>query len=335
MGTVPLILAFETSCDDTSVAIVRGKSVLSNVVSSQQTLHERWGGIVPEAAARAHVEAIIPVLETALREADIALEHVELIAATNRPGLVGSLSVGVAAARALALVLGVPTVGIHHLEGHLSSVLADSTQVEVPHLGLIASGGHTACVLVHDWGRYEVVGRTIDDAAGEAFDKASRLLSLGYPGGPAIQAAARDGNPQRYTLPRGLKEPSTDFSFSGLKTAVMRLVESEGEGLSVADAAASVEHTIVSVLAERSIRVAETRNCRAVTLVGGVAANQKLREQMAAECARRGLPLYVPSLDLCTDNAAMIGLAAAWRWARGERGSSELEVSAMEPLARP
>jgi N6-L-threonylcarbamoyladenine synthase len=325
------ILAIETSCDETSAAVIQGLTVRSNVVSSQAELHRKWGGVVPEAAARAHVEAILPVIEQALSEAGLNLKDIRAIAATNRPGLVGALSVGVTAAKGLAYSLKVPFIGIHHLEGHLCSVMSLGVP-PYPHTALIVSGGHTELVQVHDPGRYELVGQTLDDAAGEAFDKGSRLLGLGYPGGKAIQDAAVSGNPRRYPLPKGLSGDTTNFSFSGLKTAVLRLVEKEGAGISVPDAAASLQETIVSVLTERAVRAARDLGSSALALVGGVAANLSLRERLSQECDRHGLAFLLPPIDLCTDNAAMIGLAASWRLALGEQDSLDLDVLPNAPL---
>lgn len=322
------ILAIETSCDETSAALVCGYDVLSNVVSSQVALHQKWGGIVPEAAARAHVESVLPVLGEAMSGG----ERPDAIAVTNRPGLVGALSVGVSAAKALALAWDISLIGIHHLEGHILSPLAIRPDLPYPHVCLVASGGHTELVEVSAPGVYRIIGQTLDDAAGEAFDKAARLLGLGYPGGRAIQEAALGGNPTRYALPKGLSGDTLDFSFSGLKTAAKRLVESEGESLSVRDAAASVQEAIISVLAERAVRAAERLRISTLTLVGGVAANVALRALLAAECGRAGIDFVTPPLDLCTDNAAMIGIAAGFRLQRGERDGWDLDVYANAPL---
>ncbi len=327
-NTLPYTLALETSCDETSAAVVRGTEVLSNIVSSQIELHKKWGGVVPEAAARAHVEAILPVIEEALEVAGMALAEIQAIAVTNRPGLIGALSVGVSAAKALAFSLGVPLIGIHHLEGHLLSVLAVRPDLPFPHTCLIVSGGHTELVQVKGFGEYEIVGHTRDDAAGEAFDKGARLLGLGYPGGKAIQDAAMTGNPKRYPLPKGLQGDTIDFSFSGLKTAMLRLVQTEGRAIDIPDAAASLQETIVSVLTERAMRACENLNSQALTLVGGVAANVALRERLAQACEQSGIDFIAPPLDLCTDNAAMIGLAAATRLAKGEQDDFDLDCYA-------
>jgi N6-L-threonylcarbamoyladenine synthase len=329
------ILAIETSCDETSAAVVIGRDVRSNLVASQIEMHRKWGGVVPEAAARAHVEAVIPMIEEALAEASLSLADIRGIAVTNRPGLVGALSVGVTAAKGLAFALRLPIVGIHHLEGHiLSTLAAPSPPVSFPHTCLIVSGGHTEIVTVRAPGDYEIVGQTLDDAAGEAFDKGARLLGLGYPGGRAIQEIARQGNSGRYPLPRGLKGETVDFSFSGLKTAVLRLVEKEGDRLDVADAAASLQEAIVSVLTERALRAVEQSGHSTLTLVGGVAANIELRERLAAACGRYGIHFHTPAPDLCTDNAGMIGLAASLRLGRGERDGLDLDAQANADLPR-
>jgi N6-L-threonylcarbamoyladenine synthase len=326
------ILAIESSCDETSAAVVLGRRVRSNVVSSQAELHQKWGGVVPEAAARAHVEAILPVIEEALATARLNKEQVGAIAVTNRPGLVGALSVGVTAAKALGFGLKVPLIGIHHLEGHICSAAVAAEDLPFPHTCLVVSGGHTELVSVLGLGAYEIVGQTRDDAAGEAFDKGARLLGLGYPGGFAIQEAARNGNPKRYSLPRGLSGDTTDFSFSGLKTAVLRLVEREGQQIDVADAAASLQEAIVSVLVERAMRACRQFASGALTLVGGVAANDELRSRLSVAAAQDGIVFHTPPKELCTDNAAMIGLAASFRLARGERSDMDLEPMPNAPL---
>ena len=326
------ILAIETSCDETSVAIVQGPEILSNIVSSQIDLHQKWGGVVPEAAARAHVEAILPVIEEALETAKTNLSEVQAVAVTNRPGLIGALSVGVSAAKALAFALEVPLLGIHHLEGHLLSTLSVRPDLPFPHTCLIVSGGHTELVQVRDFGDYEIVGQTRDDAAGEAFDKGARLLGLVYPGGRAIQEAARSGNPNRYPLPQGLSGDTVDFSFSGLKTAMLRLVESEGPTISIPDAAASLQNTIVKVLTDRTMRACERLNSTTLTLVGGVAANEALRESLGQACKRFGIDFITPPMDLCTDNAAMIGLAAWKRLEAGERDEFDMDCLASADL---
>lgn len=320
------ILAIESSCDETSAAVIYGRSVLSNIVASQIEMHQKWGGVVPEAAARAHVEAVLPVIEEAINRSGIGRDELGAIAATNRPGLVGALSVGLTAAKAMAFSLKIPLLGVHHLEGHLLSTLALETPPPFPHTCLIVSGGHTEMIDVQALGEYKIVGATRDDAAGEAFDKGARLLGLGYPGGLAIQTAAQSGNAKRYPLPKGLSGDTIDFSFSGLKTAVLRLTEKEGDAISVPDAAASLQETVVSVLTERAMRAMDRLDSKALTLVGGVAANLALRSRLQAACDLRGYSFFTPPLSLCTDNAAMIGLAASYQLANGKRDGWDLDV---------
>jgi N6-L-threonylcarbamoyladenine synthase len=327
------VLGIETSCDETSVAVLVGREVLSNVVSSQAQLHKRWGGIVPEAAARKHTEAFLPVLEQALDEAGVTIDDISGIGVTNRPGLVGALSVGVSAAKAIAFARNLPFVGVHHLEGHvLSPFLEDD--VPLPHVCLLVSGGHTELFFVREPGTYDYLGGTLDDAAGEAFDKSARALGLGYPGGPAIQRTAEGGDPTRYSLPRGLDDPTLNFSFSGLKTAVLRLVQAEGDRLDVASAAASFQAVVADVLVERSLYACSVAGARHLTVVGGVAANRALRERLALRASEEGVSFSVPSLRLCTDNGAMIAHAASWRLSMGERAGYDLETVAVDSLAR-
>lgn len=325
------ILALESSCDETSAAVVQGRQVRSNIVASQAQLHRQWGGVVPEAAARAHIEAIIPVIDRALDDADVGLADIQGIAVTNRPGLVGALSVGLTAAKGLAFARGLPFLGIHHLEGHILSPLA-RFDVPFPHTCLVVSGGHTELVRVVAPVHYEIVGQTLDDAAGEAFDKGARLLGLGYPGGHAIQEAARGGDPHRYPLPQGLSGDTANFSFSGLKTAMLRLVETEGDAIDVSDAAACLQEAIVGVLAARAVATAIREQSPALTLVGGVAANLALRARLSKLCDQEDIEFFTPDPDLCTDNAAMIGIAASLRFARGERDAFDLDAVANAPL---
>ena len=330
------ILAVETSCDETGVAIVEdGRRIRANVVATQLA-HERTGGIVPEVAAREHLRAVDPLTEQALRDAGMDLSAVDAIAATVGPGLVGALLVGANYARGLALAAGLPFVGVNHLEGHVyANWLYDTEDVppepEIPSVVLVVSGAHSDLVLMEAHRRFRLLGRTIDDAAGEAFDKVARLLGLGFPGGPEIERVARDGDPAAYPLPKAWLADRYDFSFSGLKTAVLRLVRTlEAKGpVPVADVAASFQKAIVDALAEKTARAAAEHGVRAVLLGGGVAANGPLR----AEIARRiGMPLRVPPPRLCTDNGAMIG-AAAFFSLRHRGAEMPLGVRSDLPLA--
>lgn len=324
------VLGVETSCDETSAAVLDGSTVLCNIVSSQIDLHRKWGGIVPEAAARAHVEAIVPVIDEALTAARI--EKPDAVAVTNQPGLIGALSVGLTAGKTLAKAWQVPLIGVHHLEGHILSTFLGGDGPPFPHLCLVVSGGHTEIVRVVAPGEYELLGQTIDDAAGEAFDKGARLLGLGYPGGRAVQDAAVEGDPERYKLPRALKSDPYNFSFSGLKTAVLRLVQKEGDDIDVPDAAASLQAAIVDVLVEKSMHAAEDSTATALTLVGGVAANTALRKALENECNRNGIGFFTPDFEYCTDNAAMIALAGSVRLANGESSDQSLDAEANAPL---
>ncbi len=322
-----LILGIETSCDETSAAVVRGQRVLSNPIRSQLDLHEKWGGVVPEAAARQHIEAILPVVDSALDEAGLGLNDLAGIAVTNRPGLVGALSVGVTYAKGLAYALSKPLIGVHHLEGHLvSPFLSRANPAPLPErfLALIVSGGHTELVAVRGLGNYEILAQTIDDAAGEAFDKSARLLGLGTPGGKAIQELARSGDPRRYALPRPMLHDPQRLSFSGLKTAVLRTVELEGAGLDRPGLAASLQAAIVDSLTSKVVGQFEQEEWSDFALVGGVAANVALRERLQFECQKRGVRCLIPEFEFCTDNAAMIALAGAWRLATGQKSDFSL-----------
>ena len=304
------ILAIESSCDETSAAVVVGQRVLSNVIASQAEMHEKWGGVVPEAAARAHVQSVIPVIDEALLNSGLSLEDIGGIAVTNRPGLIGALSVGVTVAKALAFKLQIPLKGIDHLEGHLLAFLGLGVQPVFPMVSLLVSGGHSELVLIRGCGDYELLGQTRDDAAGEAFDKGARLLGLGYPGGRQIQEHAKLGNPNRYSLPRGLAKERYEMSFSGLKTAVLRLVEQEGNAISVPDAAASLQQAVCDALLRRLEHAIEDYQPASLGLCGGVAANSQLRSMVEQLGEQNGIAVMIPPFELCTDNAAMIGLAA-------------------------
>lgn len=334
------LLGIETSCDETSVAVLEGRVVRSSVVASQANLHAQWGGVVPEAAARQHVERLNPVLQQALDEAGITLAQIDAIAVTNRPGLVGALVVGLAAAKALAFALQKPLVGVNHLEGHLYSAFLTEPEspIPFPHLSLIVSGGHTELVLACGHGDYTLLGHTLDDAAGEAFDKTARLLGLGYPGGPEIDRRARQGNPQAFAFPRAQVE-GWHFSFSGLKTAVRREVERlQAQGAlnenTLNDLCASFQQAVLDVLIEKAIAAARAHRVDILTVVGGVAANSALQAQMRRACADAGLRLLIPPPKYCTDNAAMIALAGYFRLLAGERADYDLDAYANAPLGR-
>ncbi len=335
------VLALETSCDESAAAIVSGRRVLAGAVASQMEEHARWGGVVPEIASRRHVEALPALIAQVLEESGLAMADLDAIAATVAPGLAGALLVGSVTARTLARLHGKPFLGVHHLEGHLCSVHLGEALPEGPYLVLLVSGGHTELVRVEAPGRYLRLGRSRDDAAGECFDKVARLLGLGYPGGPAIEAAALQGDPGRFRFPKGrvsLPEGGFhpyDFSFSGLKTAVLRQVQTlsrEDDSLPVADLAASFEQVVAEVLVERSCRCAVEADLQTIVLVGGVAANRRLRGRMAEATADRGLGWRVAPLAYCTDNAAMVGLAAIERFDAGARSGISLGVAARLPL---
>jgi N6-L-threonylcarbamoyladenine synthase len=307
------VLGIETSCDETAAAVVEdATTVLSSVVSSQVDLHARYGGVVPEIASRAHVDLLVPVVAQALVEAGVDDGDVDVVAATVGPGLIGSLLVGVSAAKALALVWDVPFVGVNHLEAHLYAGFLDDPALELPAVYLLVSGGHTMLVLMEDHGRYRLLGQTIDDAAGEAFDKVARFLGLGYPGGPAIDRIAMQGDPEAIRFPRAIAE-GLDFSFSGLKTSVINHVRKHPEA-ATPDVAASFQEAVVDVLVTKTRRAAEQVGAKAMCLGGGVAANSVLRERFLDACAADGRHAYVPSRAMCTDNAAMVAAAGHWRY---------------------
>ena len=342
---MPTLLALETSCDESAAALVRDQRVLASAVASQIEEHARWGGVVPEIASRRHVEALPGLIERVLAESGVAMADVDAIAATAAPGLVGALLVGSVTGRTLARLHAKPFLGIHHLEGHLCSVQLGDPLPPGPYLVLLVSGGHTEMIRVDGPGRYIRLARSRDDAAGEAFDKVARLLELGYPGGPAIEAAAAAGDPCRFRLPKGrvsLPEGGFhpyDFSFSGLKTAVLRLVQqlraeqaAGGEPLPLADVAASFEQVVAEVLVERTCRCARDQGLGTIVMVGGVAANRRLRSRLELRCRDLGLQWRVAPLAYCTDNAAMIGVAAEQRFLAGLESSIQLAVAPRLPL---
>jgi N6-L-threonylcarbamoyladenine synthase len=331
------VLGIETSCDETAVALVEdGRKVMSNVLSSQHEIHSRFGGVVPELASRAHLERLNPLLDEALRAAGAGWRDVDAVAVTQGPGLVGALLVGLATAKALALALDVPLIGVNHLEGHVYANQLEHDVPDPPHVCLLVSGGHTMLVFVPEPFRYEILGQTLDDAAGEAFDKVARFLGLGYPGGPAVDKASERGNPEAVRLPRAMAgSDDYDFSLSGLKTAVIRYVRGEeaaGREVDVADLAASFQEAVVDVQVQKTMAAAEDRGAAAILLGGGVVANSRLRDRMAREAERRRVPLLYPSPELCTDNAAMIASAGFFRLERGERSSFDIGADPSFPL---
>ena len=332
MSEEPLVLGIETSCDETGVGIVRGETLLADAVASSVDEHARFGGVVPEIASRAHVELLTPVIAQALIEAGIDDDHVDAVAATTGPGLIGALLVGVSAAKALALVWDVPFVAVNHLEAHLYAAFLEEPEIQLPLVVLLVSGGHTMIVLMEGHGQYRMLGSTIDDAAGEAFDKVARYLGLGYPGGPAIDRVAMDGDPQKINFPRAIMDEGYDFSFSGLKTAVVNHVRKNPE-VSTPDVAASFQEAVVDVLVTKARRAAKAYGAKGLCLAGGVAANSQLRERLLDACMEDGLHPFLPSRSMCTDNAAMVA-AAGW-WRLQSDGPSPLDTGASPNLKLP
>jgi N6-L-threonylcarbamoyladenine synthase len=328
------VLAIETSCDETAAAVVEdGRHVLSSVVSSQTDIHSAFGGVVPEIASRAHLELLGPVVSEAMARAGTGPQDLAAVAATVGPGLVGSLIVGVSAAKAYAWSWGLPFVGVNHMEGHLHAAFLEGPALSLPTVVLLVSGGHTMLICMEGSSgqfEYRLLGQTIDDAAGEAFDKVARFLGLGYPGGPAIERAARAGDPRAIAFPRGLATSGYDFSFSGLKTSVVRYMKA-GPGAELADVAASFQEAVVDVLATKTRKAAAEVQAKAICIGGGVAANTSLRERVKRMCAQDGRRAFIPSRAMCTDNAAMIG-ATAWYRLRQD-GPTPLDVAVDPNLA--
>lgn len=326
-----LILAIESSCDETAAAVVKnGREVLSNIISSQIALHTLYGGVVPEIASRKHIEKINQVIQEALDTAKVTLDDITAVGVTYGPGLVGALLVGVAEAKAISYARKLPLVGVHHIEGHISANYIENKDLEPPFLCLVVSGGHTHLVKVADYGVYEILGRTRDDAAGEAFDKVARAIGLGYPGGPKIEKVAREGNAEAISFPKAkISDSVYDFSFSGVKSAVLNYINSckmKEIPIVQADIAASFQKAVTDVLIEHAMKAVEETGIKKFAIAGGVASNGTLREGMRAACQQRGVAFYHPSPVLCTDNAAMIGTAAYYEYLAGTRHGLDLNA---------
>lgn len=332
-----LTMAIESSCDETSVALLlEGREVLSNVISSQIKVHQVFGGVVPEIASRHHLENINNVTSQALSEAGVTLDDVDLIGVTYGPGLVGALLIGLASAKAYAFAKNIPLIGVHHIQGHISANYIQSPDLEPPFMALVVSGGHTNIVEVKDYNSFEVLGGTRDDAAGEAFDKVARVLGLGYPGGPLIDKIAKEGNPEAIHFKRVfLEKGSYDFSFSGIKTGVLNYINSEkqaGREVNTADVAASFQQAVMDVIVTKAVNAAKQMKKDKIVLAGGVAANSKLREMLTEECQKNEIKLYCPAPILCTDNAAMIGCAAYYKYKAGFTSDLTLDAYPNLPL---
>lgn len=324
-------LAIETSCDETSAAVLKnGREVKSNIIMSQIDIHKRFGGVVPEVASRNHVKDINPVIRQALDTASVGFKDLDMVSVTYGPGLVGALLVGLASAKALAYALNIPLVGVHHIEGHIAANYIAHENLEPPFVCLVVSGGHTHLVKVSDYGKYEILGRTRDDAAGEAYDKVARAIGLGYPGGPLIDRLAKMGNPDAISFPRTyLEENSYDFSFSGLKSAVLNYLNSmkmKSEAVNEADVAASFQEAVIEVLSAKLIRACKENKLKQAAIAGGVSANSALRERLKRMCEKEEIDFYYPPLELCTDNAAMIGSAGYYEYINGYTSSLDLNA---------
>ena len=334
------VLAIETSCDDTGAAVVLdGRKILSNVVSSQVSVHQKYGGVVPELASRRHIESIVPIVTEALETAKVTLRDIDGISVTQGPGLVGSLLVGLSFAKSLSFVTGLPFVGVNHIEAHLSAIFLNKNPPKFPFIGLVVSGGHTSLFRVDGFGKYKGLGQTRDDAAGEAFDKVAKLLGLGYPGGPIIDELSKSGNPRAIRFPRpSLGKNSLDFSFSGLKTAVVNYVKAHPEPIGgypenlIRDVVSSFQEAVVDVLVKKTLQAAQQQGLRKVVLSGGVAANQHLREKIKEEASQQKVKVYMPSPSFCTDNAAMVGVVGYEYLKRGIRSPLSLNAFSNLPL---
>lgn len=326
-----LILAIESSCDETAASVVKnGRTILSNVISSQIELHKLYGGVVPEIASRKHIEKINQVIEEALEEAEVTLDDLDAVGVTYGPGLVGALLVGVAEAKAISYAKKLPLVGVHHIEGHVSANYIEHPDLEPPFMCLIVSGGHTHLVIVKDYGEFEILGRTRDDAAGEAFDKVARAIGLGYPGGPKIDKQAKEGNAEAIQFPKAkLESGPYDFSFSGVKSAVLNYINKckmQGEEFDRADLAASFQKAVVDTLVEKAVKAAKEYHMDKLAIAGGVASNSALRGAMENACKKESIQFYYPSPIFCTDNAAMIGVAAYYEYQKGTRHGLDLNA---------
>ena len=332
------ILAIETSCDETAAAVVvNGREVRSNIIATQIDLHTQYGGVVPEIASRMHVEKINLVIKEALEKAGLTLEEIDVIGVTYGPGLVGALLVGVVAAKALAFTKNIPLVGVHHIEGHIAANYIEHQTLEPPFLCLVVSGGHTHLVHVKDYKEYEIIGKTRDDAAGEAYDKVARAIGLAYPGGPKIDALSKTGNKDAIKFPKAMLGEGYDFSFSGVKSAVLNYVNSakmKDEPLNAADIAASFQQSVVDVLVSKTIELAKEKQITKIALAGGVASNNGLRQAMDEACVNNAFELYYPSHALCTDNAAMIGAAAYYEYLSGSRADMSLNAVPNLPIGK-
>lgn len=331
MSKEVLILAIESSCDETAAAVVRnGREVLSNIISSQIALHTLYGGVVPEIASRKHIEKCNQVIEEALKQANVSFADITAIGVTYGPGLVGALLVGVSEAKAIAYAAKLPLIGIHHIEGHICANFIENKELEPPFICLVVSGGHTHLVIVRDYGIYQIIGKTRDDAAGEAFDKVARAIGLGYPGGPKIDKLAKEGNANAIEFPRAHIEGSPyDFSFSGVKSAVLNhlnICKMKGVEINTADIAASFQASIIEVLVSRAVQAAKEYKLDKIAIAGGVASNSGLRQAMKQICQQEGIAFYYPSPIYCTDNAAMIGVAAYYEYQKGTRHGWDLNA---------